>query len=112
MKKKKFYIYQEDLIRYEVEQELLTISQFVDNLNKRYCTENMKKLRTDSITNYLCTKGYLILNNEKRKMPTRKGKILGIELGTITDKEGKRHIVNLYNARAKQYILDNLYEII
>lgn len=62
MKKKKFYIYQEDLIRYEIGQELLTISQFVDNLNKRYCTENMKKLRTDSITNFLCIKGYLIVN--------------------------------------------------
>ncbi len=111
MKKKKFYIYQEDLIRYEVGQELLTISQFVDNLNQRYCTDGMKKLRTDSITNYLCAKGYLILDNEKRKKPTQKGKILGIESGYIIGKAGKRYIANLYNARAKQYILDNLYEI-
>ena len=53
MNKKKFYIYQEDLIRYMVSQEPWTISQLVEDLNKRYSQEDMQKLRTDTITNYL-----------------------------------------------------------
>jgi len=112
MNKRNFYIYQEDLIRYEVSQKPLTISQLVEDLNKKYGQENMKKLRTDTITNYLNVMGYLVVDNKNRKRPTQKGRLLGIEVGCIIDKEGKKHEVNLYNERAQKYILDNLYEMI
>ena len=46
MNKRNFYIYQEDLIRYEVSQKPLAISQLVEDLNKKYGQENMRKLRT------------------------------------------------------------------
>ena len=112
MNKKKFYIYQEDLIRYMVSQEPWTISQLVEDLNKRYSQEDMQKLRTDTITNYLHAKGYLTIDDRNRKRPTQKGRLLGIKVDRITDTEGKEYKVNLYNARAKKYILDNLYEMI
>ena len=73
MNKKKFYIYQEDLIRYMVSQEPWTISQLVEDLNKRYSQEDMQKLRTDTITNYLHAKGYLTVDDKNRKRPTQKG---------------------------------------
>ncbi len=53
MKKISFYIYQEDLIKYETEQEYVTISQLVCDLNQKYCTANMLRLRTETITEYL-----------------------------------------------------------
>lgn len=34
------------------------------------------------------------------------------EVGMITDKRGQEIEVNLYNERAQNYILDNLYEMI
>lgn len=112
MNKRKFYIYQEDLIRYEISKDLLTISKLVDDLNQRYCMEDMKKLRTDTIIKYLCIKGYLIIDENNKKKPTLKGNLLGIKEEYITDRLGEKYKVNLYNKRAQKYILDNLYEII
>ena len=40
-------------------QKNVTISQLVGDLNKNFCKENMKKLRSEIITNYLNAKGYL-----------------------------------------------------
>ncbi len=53
MAKRKFYVYQEDLIRYKIVQETVTISQLVEDLNKKYSQDDMQKLRTETITNYL-----------------------------------------------------------
>ena len=112
MNKRNFYIYQEDLIRYEVSQKPLTISQLVEDLNKKYGQENMKKLRTDIITNYLNVMGYLVVDQNKCKWPTHMGRLLGLEVGCSTDKKGNEYEVNLYNERAQKYILDNLYDMI
>ena len=112
MAKRKFYVYQEDLIRYKLLQETVTISQLVEELNKKYSQDDMQKLRTETITNYLTNNGYLVVNDNGKKRPTFKGKILGIEVGYITDKVGQEIEVNLYNDRAQKFILDNLYEMI
>ena len=112
MAKRKFYVYQEDLIRYKLVQETVTISQLVEELNKKYSQDDMQKLRTETITNYLTNNGYLVVNDNGKKRPTFKGKILGIEVGYITDKVGQEIEVNMYNDRAQKFILDNLYEMI
>lgn len=112
MVKKEFYIYQEDLIKYELKEEFLTISKLVVNLNVKYCESDMKKLRTETITDFLLMKGYLYLDKDTYKKPTLKGKILGITRGEISDKEGNKYSVNLYNLRAQKYIIDNIYDIL
>ena len=112
MKKKKFYVYQEDLIRYKIDMEKVTISKLVEDLNSKFSQENMQKLRTETITNYLMLNGYLTIIDSDQKRPTLKGKLLGIEVGMITDKRGQEIEVNLYNERMQNYILDNLYEMI
>lgn len=112
MKKRKFYVYQEDLIRYRVRQEKITISQLVEDINAKYCQEDMLKLRTETITNYLTVNGYLAVSDAGKKRPTLKGKLLGIDAGLMTDKSGQEIEVNLYNERAQNYILDNLYEML
>lgn len=61
MKKKKFYVYQEDLIRYKVGMEKITISKLVEDLNSKFSQEDMQKLRTETITNYLTLNGYLTI---------------------------------------------------
>ena len=112
MKKKEFYVYQEDLIRYRVKYEKVTITQLVEVLNAMFSQEDMKRLRTEIITNYLTTNGYLTITDSDKKRPTFKGKLLGIDVGVITDKTGREVEVNLYNEKAQNYILDNLYEMI
>lgn len=112
MSKKKFYVYQEDLIKYRVTQDSVTISQMVTDLNVKFNHDNMQKLRTETITNYLTNSGFLYVNDNGKKRPTFKGRVLGIEVGYITDKNEQEIEVNLYNERAQKYILDNLYDII
>lgn len=111
MKKTEFYIYKEDLIEFHPKKEM-TISQFVEILNEKYCINNMKKMRTKKITDYLLKKGYLCLNDNGKKTPTIKGKLLGIRIAKIQSKSGEIVQVNLYNVRAQKYILDNFYVII
>ncbi|MEQ3194006.1 hypothetical protein AAA173_26945 [Enterocloster aldenensis] len=112
MEKRKFYIYQEDLIRYVIKEDYTIISRLVQDLNNKYCEEGMKRLRTQSITDYLVVKGYLVVGESGKKIPTKKGELLGIKQEYIIDEKGEKHKVNLYNRRAQEYILDNLYKII
>lgn len=65
--KKDFYIYQEDLIKYEILTNEITISDLVIDLNRKFCVEGMKRLRTETITDYLEIKGYLEFEQEERK---------------------------------------------
>lgn len=112
MHKNEFYIFQEDLVKYKPLSGNITVSQLVEDLNMKFAQANMKKLRTELITGYLLGKGYLFLNDEDIKRPTKKGNLLGITVGFMKDKNGINREVNLYNKIAQQYILDNLYEMI
>ena len=111
MKKISFYIYQEDLIRYETKQEYVTISQLVSDLNQKYCTANMLRLRTETITEYLKgtvpTKAEIkkiisdVISNVNKKMPTYKHiknfVIRDKEFEKTTTKKIKRYGNNLKN---------------
>ncbi len=112
MKKKEFYIYQEDLIQYQIKRDYITISQMVNELNLKFCQNNMKKLRSEVITDFLVENGFLVLNTNKRKVPTKKGEILGIKYKKYIEKNAVEYEMNMYNKRAQKFILDNLYEII
>ena len=111
MKKEEFYIYQEELIRYKFSHDKLSISKMVVELNKQFCSAGMKKLRIETITNYLVKQGFLFLNEEGYKRPAIEGKVLGISVEKIV-KENKEYMVNQYNRRAQSYVLDMLYDMI
>ena len=112
--KKDFYIYQEDLIKYEILTNEITISDLVIDLNRKFCVEGMKRLRTETITDYQEIKGYLEFEQEERKKrPTTLGNLLGIYVRhQLNEKEDIEYDVNIYNRNAQKYILDNLYRII
>lgn len=88
------------------------VEQGADANYVELCVSYAQKLRTEIITNYLMRNGYLTITDSDKKRPTLKGKLLGIEVGMITDKRGQEIEANLYNERAQNYILDNLYEMI
>lgn len=112
MQKRNFYIYQEDLIKYEIKEESVTISKLVEDLNNRYCEDDMRKLRTEIITDFLLRKGYLYRDEDMHKRPSLKGKILGIKIENIFREKGNKYVVNVYNARAQRYIIDHIYDIL
>ena len=66
MIKKKFYLYQEDLIKYKIDIKNITISKLVEDLNSKFGRDDMQKLRTETITNYLTANRYLFIRNNYR----------------------------------------------
>ncbi len=105
MKKRKFFIYQEDLIKFSFDEELLSISQIVETINSTFCHSDMKKIRAEEITNLLFEQGFLFVDEDGKMRPTKKGVFLGIS--PIEDEEGNYYI-NYYNKRAQNYILNHL----
>lgn len=112
MNKKQFYVYQEDLIKYKSNKVPVTISNLVQEFNERFCSAEMKRLRTENITDFLIKQRYLYLDKDGAKRPTEKGKWLGISTQKIANENGKEYLMNMYNSRAQKYIFDNIYEII
>lgn len=110
--KREFYIYQEDLIEYNVCNSDVSITEFVQRLNKTFCSEGMKKLRAEQITDYLVKKGFLEKNADKTKVPTTKGKLMGIGREERIGKDGTRYKVITYTPKGQLYILDQIYKII
>ncbi len=110
--KRVFYIYQEDLIEYNVCDSDLSITEFVQRLNKTFCTEDMKKLRAEQIIDYLVKEGFLERKADKTKVPTTKGKLMGIGEEERTGKDGVIYSVITYTPKGQLYILDKIYKII
>ena len=111
MKKNSFYIFQEELICYKPCKDIVTISGFVEELNRAFGKEGMKRLRSSPFIDYLMNRGFLeMVNGEIR--PTRKGELLGISIKELSDKEGYRHCLNVYDRKAQQYLLDHLYDVL
>ncbi len=104
---RKFYVFQEDLIKYEAEDNI-TISNFVKNLNLMYKVDGMRKLRVEEIIFFLEKRHFLERDNVGKLCPTKKGSILGIHQEIRQSNEGDSFRVNLLSKRAVTYLLDNL----
>lgn len=110
--KMEFYIYQEDLIKYNVCDSNVSITEFVQRLNKTFCIEDMKKLRAEQIIDYLVKEGFLERNADKTKIPSTKGKLMGIGTEERIGKDGEIYKVITYTPKGQLYILDKIYKII
>ncbi len=92
----------------------VSLSVITTQLNALVENPNMKKLTYRSIASLLEQEGYIIQvtdpNGKSRRMPTEKGKALGI---STADRLGSRgyYTVVLYNSNAQQYILDHMEAI-
>ncbi|MCR5786256.1 MAG: hypothetical protein K6G28_00950 [Acholeplasmatales bacterium] len=55
-----------------------TVSKFVKKINELNCTDNMKPLSYRVINAWLLKEGYLKVNDNNKKVPTKKGEELGL----------------------------------
>ena len=110
MKKRKFYIFQEELIKMEIDRNGVCITDLVRMLNM-YAMSDMKKLRTTQITDYLVRKGYLQEECGNRR-PTKRGAWLGITVQERKNENKEVYWLNMYGEKAQRYIYDHLYEMI
>ena len=89
-----------------------SISLFVKEINK-VIPENMKPLSAFSVTKWLAKIGYLdevlTANGRKTKIPTDKGKSIGISSEQRVGSKGEYTAV-IYDEKAQRFILENLFK--
>lgn len=110
-----FTITAEQLSKVQTSPEPLCITQLVNAINVVVENEQMKKLRTTVITDWLLEKGFLVKRSgpdgEAHRLPTQLGKSLGMSTRLRRGKRGEYEAV-LYNPAAQQFILEHLPEIL
>lgn len=113
-RKKPFNLSQYDLCRFKISKGEITISAIVRKLNDLKTDENMAKLTTKPITQWLLNCNLLQEVEEKGKTvkrPTDAGKSLGMSMRKIITDYGVFNAV-VYNSKAQQFLIDNFMSII
>ena len=113
--KAKFYITPEEVSRITLDGDTCVISDFVEALNNAVNDSGRKKLLARNINDWLVYKGYLRNSEDdkgkvRRELSERSG-----EIG-ISSKKGLGaygvYTIILYGSEARQFILDNIDEIV
>lgn len=102
-----------ELDKYEFSKEPVAISVIAQRINELK-PENMKKLKTTALTNWLVDINMLSIieiNGKNHKRPTPNAESMGISLEQRDGQYGPYYVV-LYNESAQHFIIDNLPAII
>lgn len=110
-----FSITVDQLWKYKFDENSLYISGVADKINELVDLNEVGKLKTHSITEWLLNNDLLELhraqNGKDYKSLTPKGEELGIISESRISKSGQSYIVLLYPPKAQRYILDHIAEI-
>ena len=87
-----------------------TVSQFVKRINEKNNSENMKSLSYKVINAWLMKEGYLELNDNNKKVPTKKGEELGLSIEHRRTPYGVSYSVVIFNENVQMFLLDKLKE--
>lgn len=112
-KKIPFKIIDIDAIRNIVSNKPIIITEFVNKINSVNKLEKMKKLQTKDITSWLLKYGYLkeeVVNDDIRRLATKAGEQIGIKRAILAT--NTNIIINLYERKAQDYIINYLDVII
>ena len=99
--------------RVEISAAPAMVTQFTGRINSLIDENIMKKLKVSAITKWLVDGGLLfeeVVDDKKRKAPTKKGEKLGISSQAREGKYGG-YLAIFYNEAAQRNIIDNLDEI-
>ena len=98
----------------EITSEPAMIRRFTDRVNGLVDVSTMRKLKVTALTSWLVKNGYLreeIVNEKKRKTPTKQGEELGISAELREGQYGS-YLAILYNENAQRLLVSNLDQII
>ena len=102
-----------DLSGFEFSEKPIPVSAIAEGINALK-PEDMKKLKTTALTNWLVDLGMLSIvqiNGKNHKRPTSAGEEVGISLEQRDGQYGVYYVV-LYNESAQHFIVDNLSAVI
>lgn len=113
-RKKPFNISQSEISRFKISNGEITISAILKKLNELKSDENMAKLTSKPITQWLLNCDLLQEveeNGKSVKRPTESGKSMGMSVRRMMTDHGFFNAV-VYNSKAQQFLLDNLLSIL
>ena len=90
------------------------IKRFTDRINELVDASAMQKLKVTALTSWLVENGYLceeVVNDKKRKVPTKKGEELGI-LSEFREGQYGGYLAIRYSENAQRLLVSNLDQII
>lgn len=96
-------------------QEHLSISEITKRFNALIDPIQVKELKLGVITNWLTEVGMLdnvIINDKQRKIPSDKGRAMGINTEERFSKIGTPYTAVVYSIRAQRFIVDNIEAIV
>ncbi len=110
-----FSITAEQIARYPMGDEAVSLSDFAKKLFEIVGNQNMKRLTYRQISDWLVKVGMLAeretANNRRKKYPTEEGIKMGITEETRMGQYGIYTVI-LYQSTAQQFLLDNLEAIL
>lgn len=113
--KENFYISNEDVQKFSFSDTPIPISEIAKRINDINQDDNMKKILHKHLTDWLISIDMLYLevkpDGKTAKMPTEKGKELGITTEIRQSLRGDYAVV-LYNYNAQQFIINNIDSVI
>lgn len=98
----------------QITEEAVMIKSFTERINSLIDIDTMQKLKVTALTSWLVEKGMLceeIVNDKRRKRPTKAGEELGI-FSEQRDGQYGGYLAILYKENAQRYIVKNLDQII
>jgi len=98
----------------EVTAEPAMIRRFTDRINALIDASAMQKLKATALTSWLVESGYLceeVINDKKRRVPTKQGEELGI-LSEPREGQYGSYLAILYSEKAQRLLVGNLDHII
>ena len=110
-KKSPFRVSQRRLSHYHFEKEPISLKEFVDKINGFIDEKTVEKLKITAVANWLIENNFLhehmTLKGKKMKLPTEKGRSVGISVVKKTDIPGEFAAV-VYNETAQKLLLNNM----
>lgn len=94
--------------------EGVNITRFVELINKHAKEPDMNRLRGREVTAWLMKEGYLHytkIGEKNFRTPTDKGRSIGISSNEYIS-GGAHYEINVYNADAQKFIIDNIDNIV
>ena len=115
IKKKPFFLTQEQREKMQVANHPLTVTEISKYLNSLVDLDHVKKISAATINDWLLENGFLctitLPNNKHRKSPTAQGNDIGIFTEEKMGQYGK-YISVLFLPSAQQFIYDNIEAVI
>lgn len=89
-----------------------TVGEIADEINRVTETNNIAKIKTTWITDWLISVGILETNCLNQRIPTQKGNKMGVISKKTINGYGKEYFNNYYSFEMQKYIYNNIESIV